>query len=91
MRKLVIAGLLTAAMGLVFLGGTKNADAYEGPWCHYWCGAMGGIENCRIETLEMCRYEIRGNGGSCSPNPRYQGSLPEQSSALRRANKSHLK
>jgi hypothetical protein len=90
MRKLVIASLLTAAMGLVFLGGTKNADAYEGPWCHYWGGAMGGIENCRIETLEMCRYEIRGNGGSCSPNPRYQGSLPEQSSALRRA-KSHLR
>ena len=63
MRKLVIAGLLTAATGSVFLGGTKNADAYDGPWCHTWGGAMGGIENCRIQTLEMCRYEIRGNGG----------------------------
>jgi Protein of unknown function (DUF3551) len=91
MRKLVIAGLLTAAMGSVFLGGTKNADAYEGPWCHYWGGGMGGIENCRLETLEMCRYEITGNGGSCSPNPRYQGNLPEQSSALPRATKSHLR
>ena len=91
MRKLVIAGLLTAATGSVFLGGTKNADAYDGPWCHTWGGAMGGIENCRIQTLEMCRYEIQGNGGSCSPNPHWQGNLPEQSSAQRRATKSHLR
>src|SRR5438094_7518931 len=42
-----------------------------------WGGAMGGIENCRIQTLEMCRYEIRGNGGSCSPNPHWQGNLPD--------------
>ena len=91
MRKLVIVGLLTAATASVFRGGTRDAAASEGPWCHYWGGAMGGVENCRIETLEMCRYEIRGNGGSCSPNPRYQGNLPEQSSALRRATKSHLR
>jgi len=91
MRKLVIVGLLTAATASVFIGGTRDANASEGPWCHYWGGAMGSIENCRLRTLEMCRYEIQGNGGSCSPNPRYQGNLPEQSSALRRATKSHLR
>jgi hypothetical protein len=91
MRKLVIAGLLTAATGSVFLAETNNATAYEGPWCHTWGGSQGPIENCGLQTLEMCRYEIRGNGGSCSPNPHWQGNLPEQSSAQRRATKSHLR
>ena len=91
MRKLLIAGLLTAATASVVFGGTKNVDAYEGPWCHTWGGGMGSIENCRIQTLEMCRYEIRGNGGSCSPNAHWQGNLPEQSSAQPRATKSHLR
>jgi hypothetical protein len=91
MRKLVIAGLLTAVTGSVVFAGTRDANASEGLWCHYWGGGMANIENCGLRTLEMCRYEIQGNGGSCSPNPRWQGNLQEQSRTQRRATKSHLR
>jgi hypothetical protein len=73
MRKIAIAGVVTVAAALPFLGGTAASHAAEGPWCHTYGGGMGGIENCRIQTLEMCRFEIQGNGGSCSPNPHWLG------------------
>jgi uncharacterized protein DUF3551 len=73
MRKLAIAGVVTVAAALPFLGGTVESYAAEGPWCHTYGGSQGTIENCRIQTLEMCRFEIQGNGGSCSPNPHWPG------------------
>ena len=78
MRKFAIAGFVTVATVLPFLGGTVESYASEGPWCHTWGGAQGGpIENCGIQTLEACRFEIQGNGGSCSPNPHYRGPPPQ--------------
>jgi len=41
-------------------------------------GSQGTIENCRVQTLEMCRFEIQGNGGSCSPNPHWPGYAQQQ-------------
>jgi Protein of unknown function (DUF3551) len=76
MCKLAMAGLITAAAALPLLGGTTQGRAAEGPWCHSFGGAQGGIENCSIQSLEMCRFEIQGNGGSCSPNPHYHGNPP---------------
>jgi uncharacterized protein DUF3551 len=76
MRKLAMAGLITAAAALPFLGETTPSHAGEGPWCHTFGGAQGGIENCSIRSLEECRFEIQGNGGSCSPNPHWHGNLP---------------
>jgi uncharacterized protein DUF3551 len=73
MRKLAMAGLMSAAAALPFLGGTTPGHSGEGPWCHEFGGAQGGIQNCSIQTLEACRFEIQGNGGSCSPNPHYHG------------------
>jgi Protein of unknown function (DUF3551) len=84
MRKLVIAGLLSAVTASAILAGTNDATAAEGPWCHTWGGSQGPIENCRLQTLEMCRYEIRGNGGSCSPNPRWHANSPERPNARRK-------
>ena len=78
MRRLAIAGVVTVAATLPFLSGTVESYAAEGPWCHTFGGAQGGIENCRIQTLEMCRFEIQGNGGSCSPNPRWPDHLQRQ-------------
>jgi hypothetical protein len=78
MRKLAIAGVVTVAATLPFLGGTVESYAAEGPWCHEFGGAQGGIRNCDIQTLEMCRFEIHGNGGSCSPNPRWPGYAQAQ-------------
>lgn len=76
MRKLAMAGLIAGAAALAFLSATTPSHAAEGPWCHSFGGAQGGIENCSIQSLEMCRFEIQGNGGSCSPNPHWRGNLP---------------
>jgi hypothetical protein len=57
--KVAIAGFMTVATVLPFLGGTVESYASEGPWCHTFGGAQGSIENCRIQTLEACRFEIR--------------------------------
>jgi len=75
MRKFAIAGVVPAA--LPFLGGTVESHAAEGTWCHTFGGSQGSIENCRIQTLEMCRFEIQGNGGSCSPNPHWPGYVQQ--------------
>jgi hypothetical protein len=75
MRKLAMAALITAA-ALPLLGATTPSHAAEGPWCHEFGGAQGGIMNCSIRSLEECRFEIQGNGGSCSPNPRWHADLP---------------
>ena len=77
MRKFAIAGFVTVAMSLPFLGGTVESYASEGPWCHGFGGPEASIENCRIRTLEECRFEIQGNGGSDSPNPYYRGPQPQ--------------
>jgi hypothetical protein len=81
MRRFAIAGFVTVAMSLPFLGGTVESYASEGPWCHTFGGAQESIENCGIQTLEKCRFEIQGNGGSCSPNPYYHGSQPQRRTA----------
>jgi Protein of unknown function (DUF3551) len=77
MRNFAIAGFVTVAMSLSFLGGTVESYASEGPWCHTFGGPEASIENCRVRTLEECRFEIQGNGGSCSPNPYYHGPQPQ--------------
>jgi hypothetical protein len=81
MRKIAMAGLVAAAAVLPLLSGMTQSRASEGPWCHTFGGAQGGIENCSIQTLEMCRFEIQGNGGSCGPNPRWHGNLPDRRAA----------
>ena len=78
MRKFATAGLVVMAAGLPLLSGMTSIHAAEGPWCHTFGGAQGGIENCSIQSLEMCRFEIQGNGGSCSPNARWHGNLPRR-------------
>ncbi len=81
MRKFAMAGLIAVAAALPLLSGTTRSAAAEGPWCHEFGGAQGGIRNCGIQTLEMCRFEIQGNGGSCSPNPNWHGNLPSRRAA----------
>ena len=78
MRKLAMVGLIAVAAGLPLLCGMRPSHAAEGPWCHSFGGASANIENCSIQSLEMCRFEIQGNGGSCSPNLRWHGNPPER-------------
>jgi hypothetical protein len=93
MRKLLIPGLVTAAAALALLGGILSGtsegyawgNSYEGPWCVIFGGSQGAIENCRMQTFEMCRQEaIGGNRGSCYPNPHWPGDQPQRSSLKRR-------
>jgi hypothetical protein len=81
MRKFAIASVVIVATALSLPGGTVKSYAAEGPWCHSFGGGLGGIENCRVRTLEECRFEIQGNGGSCSPNPHYNASPPQERTA----------
>ena len=76
MRKFILAGLFVLAGGFPLLCGMTASHAAEGPWCHTFGGAQGGIENCSIQSLE-----IQGNGGSCGPNPRRHGNPPGRRSA----------
>jgi hypothetical protein len=57
---LSVAGLATHA----------GADPY--PWCAVY-GPDGGSQNCYMQTLQQCREQISGVGGSCRPNPFYDG------------------
>jgi Protein of unknown function (DUF3551) len=66
------------AVGLPLLSGMPSTHAAEGPWCHTFGGASANIQDCSIRSLEMCRFEIQGNGGSCSPNPRWRRNLPDR-------------
>jgi hypothetical protein len=81
MRKFAMAGFVVMAAVLPRLSDMTPSHAAEGPWCHSFGGNTANIENCSIQSLEMCRYEIQGNGGSCSPNPRWHGNAPDQRSA----------
>lgn len=78
MRKFAIATIAIAAAAFWLLGGAVESHAGEGPWCHTFGGSQGTIENCRLATLDACRFEIQGNGGSCSPNPHWPGYAQAQ-------------
>jgi hypothetical protein len=81
MRTFAIATVVAAVTALPLIGGTVESYAAEGPWCHSFGGPTANIQNCSIRSLEECRFEIQGNGGSCSPNPRWHGNLPERRAA----------
>jgi hypothetical protein len=52
----------------------KPAAAQTYPWCAYYdFGGMGGAQNCGWATIEQCMATVSGIGGSCGPNPQYQG------------------
>lgn len=78
MRKFAFALVVTGAAALWSIAGAVESHASEGPWCHEFGGAQGGIINCSLQTLDECRFEIQGNGGSCSPNPRWHGNVRDR-------------
>ena len=53
-------------------GGEAKADPYR--WCaDYSGGGLGGGRNCYFITPEQCRAAVSGVGGTCTPNPFYDG------------------
>ena len=72
-------------------GGEVKADPYR--WCaEYGGGGMGGGRNCYFITLEQCRWAISGNGGTCTPNPFYDGRpvvTPEDGVRVKRRSRNY--
>jgi len=52
----------------------KPAAAQNSQWCAYYDFAFGGATNCGFSTFQQCLATVSGVGGSCGPNPQYQGS-----------------
>ncbi len=74
MRRLASGIILLAAMALSPMGApAAHADPYK--WCAHLRDPDGGeIGNeCYYFTLKQCRDTISGIGGSCEPNPFYDG------------------
>jgi Protein of unknown function (DUF3551) len=58
-------GSVSTTLAIMALTATV-AGAASGPWCATY---RRGIENCGYATLEQCRAQVLGLGGSCRPNP----------------------
>jgi hypothetical protein len=65
MRKLIV---LAALMAVPLLA-SSQASAQTYPWC----ANSGDNVSCLSSTYQQCRATIRGNGGTCDRNPRYEG------------------
>jgi hypothetical protein len=67
-----------------------QADPYR--WCaEYSGGRGGGGRNCYFMTLNQCRAAISGVGGTCTPNPFFDGRpivTPEDGVRVRRRSSS---
>ena len=62
-------------------GGEAKADPYR--WCaEYSGGGLGGGRNCYFVTLQQCRAAVSGVGGTCAPNPFFDG-IPADNSRQR--------
>jgi Protein of unknown function (DUF3551) len=61
--------LVAAAMTVLPLT-TIDARA-DGPWCAY--DVRGGT-NCGFHSYAQCMANISGIGGTCAPNPAFQGN-----------------
>jgi hypothetical protein len=70
MRLTLRAGLLLAAIALPAVPAAAQQPIYY-PWCANYGGMGGGGTNCGFSTLEQCRANVSGIGGSCDPNPFY--------------------
>ena len=70
----------TLAALLVLIAGSAFQPAQADPYryCANYSGEGGNGSNCYFVTLEQCRWAVSGVGGSCSPNPFYDGGAAER-------------
>jgi len=88
MRKSMLGLAVTAGLAATFWAGAASADPYK--WCAvYGGGRDGGGTNCGFLTLAQCRDTISGVGGTCTPNPFYNGVPFGSERPVRRAHKRH--
>jgi hypothetical protein len=78
-RLLLILAVLVAIFCI------EKLAAADRPWCADYDAQEGGFTNCGFSTYQQCLATVRGAGGSCGPNPMYQGvSGPAPSRRVRR-------
>ena len=65
MRTVVLVAAALAALSL-----TSVSARADGAWCTY--DSKGGT-NCGFHSYAQCAANLRGIGGSCAPNPAFQG------------------
>jgi uncharacterized protein DUF3551 len=79
---LFILGVLVAIVCI------EKPAAADRPWCAYYDDTEGGFTNCGFSTYQQCLATVSGVGGSCGPNPQYQGvSGPTPSRRVRHYSK----
>jgi hypothetical protein len=72
MRRLLLAlGLLAATVA-----NSTQATAQNYPWCAQYSGSFGDTVNCGFVSFEQCMATVRGMGGFCDRNNRYQPAAP---------------
>jgi hypothetical protein len=64
---LMVVGIIAAATGL-----GPSAQAQNYPWCAQYSGRGGGAMNCGFVSFDQCMMTVRGMGGFCMANNRYQ-------------------
>jgi hypothetical protein len=78
---------LAAMLALIAATAATPAQADPYRWCAQYGGFRGSTSNCGFVTLEQCRATISGIGGSCVPNPFYDGVPFGESRPVQRAKK----
>ncbi|MFZ3359253.1 MAG: DUF3551 domain-containing protein [Xanthobacteraceae bacterium] len=67
---LLISTMLVATIAL-----GSRAQAQNYPWCAQYSGEMGGATNCGFVSFDQCMLTVRGIGGFCVVNNRYQPAV----------------
>lgn len=63
--------IVLVAAAMTVLPFTSIDARAEAPWCAY---DVGGRTNCGFYSYEQCMAHLSGIGGSCLPNPAFQGN-----------------
>jgi hypothetical protein len=73
----LIFGAAIAAIGVfaAVVSSEKPAAAQNYAWCAYYDFGEDVATNCGFSKFQQCLATVSGVGGSCGPNPQYQGSL----------------
>jgi len=92
MQRIASGTVLLAALALSVLStSAAHADPYK--WCAHILDPDGGGEianECYYVTLKQCRDTISGIGGTCEPNPFYDGRpVIDEYSRPQRARRPH--
>jgi hypothetical protein len=68
-KEVPVRTIILVATGLAALSITTTHARADGPWC---ARDTRGATNCGFYSFAQCQADIRGIGGSCSPNPAFQ-------------------